>query len=210
MPKDTYFKLSEEKRRRILEAATEEFLEYKDNYDKASVKRIAKKADIAIGSIYKYFEDKNDLFCCVFDYHKPHPEVDVPMSTLYDYSRATESADSAQNHTSDLLMEIVLDNRELFRYLIFDTTLNSDYFKNICDQLEKDKKNGLLRDDADIELAAYTHTSIEYIVHNYCTSKQLDFKENFNHIFKEISEMLFFGIYRDGVKEHLENRETKK
>ena len=65
MPKKTFLKLPPEKQQRILDAAADEFIEYKDQYEKSSVNRIADRAGISVGSIYKYFYDKDDLFFCV-------------------------------------------------------------------------------------------------------------------------------------------------
>mgnify|MGYP002773145404 FL=1 len=67
MPKETFFKLSEEKRRRILGAAGEEFTTVP--YSEASINRIVKNAQIPRGSFYQYFEDKEDLF---FYYMRQH------------------------------------------------------------------------------------------------------------------------------------------
>lgn len=60
MVKQTFLNLSEEKRRRILDIAMEEFATHK--YSKASLSNIVSRAGIAKGSIYQYFEDKKDLF----------------------------------------------------------------------------------------------------------------------------------------------------
>ena len=60
MPKDTFLNLKEEKKERILNAALEDIAAY--GYDKASVTRIVKRAGIATGSFYQYFEDLDDLF----------------------------------------------------------------------------------------------------------------------------------------------------
>lgn len=60
MPKQTFLNLSEEKRRRILDIAMEEFATHK--YSKASLSNIVSRAGIAKGSMYQYFKDKKDLF----------------------------------------------------------------------------------------------------------------------------------------------------
>ena len=60
MPKDTFFRLPEEKRKRIIDAARTEFLQVP--YGEASINRIIKSAEIPRGSFYQYFEDKYDLF----------------------------------------------------------------------------------------------------------------------------------------------------
>lgn len=59
MPTETFLKLSDEKKRKIIEAGKEEFS--KVNVAEASIKNIAEKAGIARGSFYQYFESKRDL-----------------------------------------------------------------------------------------------------------------------------------------------------
>ena len=60
MPKETFFKLKEEKRKKISEAFLIEFST--KSFDEASITTVVKKLGIAKGSIYQYFEDKLDLF----------------------------------------------------------------------------------------------------------------------------------------------------
>jgi AcrR family transcriptional regulator len=60
MPKPTFENLPEEKRRRLLDLAVEEFTEHP--YAQASLSRIVARAGIAKGSIYQYFDDKLDLY----------------------------------------------------------------------------------------------------------------------------------------------------
>lgn len=60
MPKDTFLNLPKEKRQLIEEIAIDEFAE--QGFEVASISRMVKKAGIAKGSFYQYFEDKTDLF----------------------------------------------------------------------------------------------------------------------------------------------------
>lgn len=60
MPKPTFHNLPEEKRRRLVELAIDEFAEHP--YDRASLSRIVERAGIAKGSVYQYFENKADLY----------------------------------------------------------------------------------------------------------------------------------------------------
>lgn len=59
MPKETFFNLPDDKRRRILDVVIDEFA-YND-YANVSISRIVARAGIAKGSFYQYFEDKDDL-----------------------------------------------------------------------------------------------------------------------------------------------------
>lgn len=60
MPLDTFFRLPEEKRTRLLDAAWEEFSTV--GYSDVSINKIILRARIPRGSFYQYFEDKEDLF----------------------------------------------------------------------------------------------------------------------------------------------------
>ena len=65
MPKQTFLNLPEEKRKAFLEIALEEFAD--NDYNTASISKIVEKAGIAKGSVYQYFEDKQDLFMYLLD-----------------------------------------------------------------------------------------------------------------------------------------------
>lgn len=58
MPKETFFNLNSEKRKKIEEAILEEFS--KTPIEKASISNIITNANIPRGSFYQYFEDKED------------------------------------------------------------------------------------------------------------------------------------------------------
>ena len=60
MPTNTFFRLPEEKRQRLMDAAWEEFT--RTGFNDVSINRIIQNAHIPRGSFYQYFEDKGDLF----------------------------------------------------------------------------------------------------------------------------------------------------
>ena len=59
MPSERFYNLPQHKRERIVEAAYEELS--KVSYDKLSINKIIKTAEIPRGSFYEYFDDKDDL-----------------------------------------------------------------------------------------------------------------------------------------------------
>ena len=65
MPTQTFFRLPEEKRARLMAAAWEEFTRV--SLAEASINRIIHSAQIPRGSFYQYFEDKEDLFFYLLD-----------------------------------------------------------------------------------------------------------------------------------------------
>lgn len=62
---DTFEKISDEKRKAILEAAIIEFSS--KGFNAANINVIAKKAGISIGSMYQYFDSKENLFLTAID-----------------------------------------------------------------------------------------------------------------------------------------------
>ena len=60
MPKQTFYNLSTEKQKKIIKSARKEFSGVP--LAEASIQKIVQDADIARGSFYQYFEDKEDLF----------------------------------------------------------------------------------------------------------------------------------------------------
>lgn len=61
--KEAFSKISQEKKDTILKVATNEYAE--KGFDSANINVIAQKAGISVGSIYKYFGSKEDLFLTV-------------------------------------------------------------------------------------------------------------------------------------------------
>jgi AcrR family transcriptional regulator len=59
VPKQTFFNLSDAKRKRIIHAARHELTQH--DFSELSINRIVKEAEISRGSFYMYFEDKHDL-----------------------------------------------------------------------------------------------------------------------------------------------------
>lgn len=61
--KAAFEKLPEEKQERILRVAREEFAN--NGFENTSIQQIAKKSGISVGSVYKYFENKDTLFAMI-------------------------------------------------------------------------------------------------------------------------------------------------
>jgi AcrR family transcriptional regulator len=66
MPKPTFANLPPAKRQAIIDLALAEFAEHP--YSIASLSQIVARAGIAKGSIYQYFENKQDLYLFILDY----------------------------------------------------------------------------------------------------------------------------------------------
>jgi len=60
LPSTTFLNLPEEKRQKLMDAATQEFAS--KSFADASINQIIKEAGVSRGSFYMYFADKEDLF----------------------------------------------------------------------------------------------------------------------------------------------------
>jgi len=60
LPEQTFFNLPEKKRKRIINAAVDEFAGH--SFNEASIAAVIEKAGIPRGSFYQYFEDLKDLY----------------------------------------------------------------------------------------------------------------------------------------------------
>jgi len=68
MIRPAFEKIAASKRERLMSAAVEEFAT--QGFHKANVNRIAARSGISIGSLYNYFDTKEDLFSATFQHGK--------------------------------------------------------------------------------------------------------------------------------------------
>ena len=66
MPKETFFNLNNEKKKKIIDSSVLEFAN--NSFDEAKLSSIIKTAGIPRGSFYQYFEDKSDLYKYLFSH----------------------------------------------------------------------------------------------------------------------------------------------
>ena len=92
MPKDTFNNLPDKKREHIMRIAVEDFAE--NTYHAASISKIVRKADIAKGSFYQYFEDKKAFYRYLVEMATEEKlnivqklPAPIPTSGLFDYMR---------------------------------------------------------------------------------------------------------------------------
>ena len=71
--KPTFLNIPQEKREKILAVAVNEFAH--NGFENANINTIAKKAEVSVGSLYKYFDTKTDLFLTSVDYALKNLEI---------------------------------------------------------------------------------------------------------------------------------------
>ncbi len=87
----------QQKRNDILKAALELFAEH--GFHNAPMAQLAKRANVAVGSIYRYFKDKDELI------HELYSEVDVTLQKAL--VRAAEPSISTQQQFVHLMTDLI-------------------------------------------------------------------------------------------------------
>lgn len=159
--KATFDNISSEKRERIINAATTEFA--LKGFDNANINNIAKKADVSVGSLYKYFENKQDLFLTIVHYSISSMEEVLNELAVKDEDimlKVEQIVRNIQSSSRDnqLLLKLynamTAENNPRFASQ-FAYEMESITARIYRTAIEEGKKNGDVRDDIDSAFAAY-------------------------------------------------------
>lgn len=160
MIKPTFYNLSDDKRKRVLQAILEEFAD--TDSEKISINRIIKRANISRGSFYQYFDDKVDLVEVLF-----LTLVDMNIKDAY---RALSESDgdifALYNSFLEILFRLSKDEfynnimRNLCRSMYSTDSLIAEYVQTRCrgfdelNQLVQCVNRSKLRFSTDEEMVA--------------------------------------------------------
>jgi TetR/AcrR family transcriptional regulator len=158
MPKATFLNLNPQKRRRIFDAAVQEFAAKR--FSEASINQIIKAAGIPRGSFYQYFEDKEDLYLYMMaeigrekmalfsQMEALNPEADFFDTCLYSF-RQIIAWSKARPDYGRIAMLMELDDSEFIFKLRALTDAGLDKYREM---LEHDKQRGRIKANTDINL----------------------------------------------------------
>ncbi|WP_319481504.1 TetR/AcrR family transcriptional regulator [uncultured Draconibacterium sp.] len=162
MPKETFIKLKEEKKKQITDAFLREFAV--KTYDEASISMVVKQLGIAKGSIYQYFNDKLDLFMYLVG-------ESVAVKSRYTASLKREDYSDFWTYFSDLYVYGFQfdDENPLQSHFLHNLTqnLNSPSIKHLYNELlsqvvtgfekmaEYEVQKGLFRSDIPVKTQGF-------------------------------------------------------
>jgi len=127
---DTFDRISQEKKNRILRVAMEEFS--RRGFSGANTNVIARKAGISIGSLYKYFKTKEDLFLTI---------VIIGVQQLESVLDKVMESDGTLEEKIESLLRMILDHSKSNGHIIriyneMTTEGNSVLIKHLSSELE--------------------------------------------------------------------------
>lgn len=167
MPKSTFYNLSDDKKKRIFDAAVQEFSTRR--FSEASLNQIIKNAGIPKGSFYQYFNDKEDIYLYMLEeMSKEEPELDPnagvpdPEADFFEIVIQRTKASfklGRQSEYTRIGILMLADNSEFITKLL---DITYEWLKR---KLERDKERGLIKPETDADLVVkmlFAFTMEEY------------------------------------------------
>ena len=128
--KEAFDKIPQEKRKRVLDAATDEFATY--GFENTSIQQIAKKAEISVGSVYKYFENKDELFAMVVK-----ENLSLLEELLILHSSSNEDIMVKAEEVLKELLRFAKKHPQLIKlYCAITTGNNTDFSRMLAERVE--------------------------------------------------------------------------
>ncbi len=147
-----------EKRDRILRAAVKIFS--RKGFFNSKVSEIARAAEVADGTIYLYFRNKDDLLISLFEEKMGEVVADVRRRTAAGGNALEKLRIFIENHMdllereSGLVEVIQVELRQSTKFLKDYTPVKFfEYLDVISDILEEGKREGVLRSDLNVSVA---------------------------------------------------------
>lgn len=158
--KPTFDNIPQQKRDKILETAVSEFAN--KGFENANINTIAKNAGVSVGSLYKYFDTKTDLFLtCVSS------GITALEALLSELVSSNEDIMLKMEKLARTAISFSRENREMIRlYNEFTTESNTELAESLVDRveavtakayrdaIEDGQKSGEVRSDIDAGMAA--------------------------------------------------------
>lgn len=197
MPTPTFFNLSEDKRKLIIEAAVDEFFE--KGYEKMSIAKMINKAGIPRGSFYQYFEDKQDLYTFIIinivgskkhTYFENHNLDEMKfLDIIKELFVSGINFYKAEPKLASIATEfLTIKDPELKMNILGESQkISHEFFKNL---IENRKRCGEISKDIDTEMLIYfIHTINSSFVEYFIEHKNLNMEDNDLLIY--LDKMLF-------------------
>jgi TetR/AcrR family transcriptional regulator, fatty acid metabolism regulator protein len=150
---------TDDKRQRILNAAVKVFA--RKGYFAAKVSEIAHKADVADGTIYLYFKNKEDILVNLFD-ELMAEHLESARAELASVLGAPDKLRAIASHhlamlggNRDLAIVFQVELRQSTKFMErFSASWLQDYFAIVQDVIEEGQREGSLRADLPRKLVA--------------------------------------------------------
>ncbi len=185
------------KKQWIIQAAIEVFS--RNNFKNSTISEIAQKADVAEGTIYQYFKNKEDLF------------FSIPVEKTKEFSRELELHLQGINGASNKIRKLIWYylyffkmNPDYARTLMLEMRVSKNFVKTkayksfrpftnkVLEIIKEGQREGVIRDDVNIYILRQLILGIlEHIVTRWLLkSEKYDLLEHCD----EVDKLIFHGM----------------
>lgn len=206
MPKQTFLELDNEKRERIIETALKEFAAY--GYAGSSTNRIVKESGISKGSLFKYFENKEDMYFYLIDTVASEMAVDMEndlnflpedlKERVIAYSLTEISWYMANPVKGHFMISVASEKDEISKKLIERYgEKGNDVYKDLLKGAKPGRK-GKEEAVSDVLLWVLKGFNEKFLKENDCTKLPLaKLKEEYTSQLSDYLDILFNGVCRE-------------
>lgn len=194
MPSKTFFNLPEKTKNRIIDAVLDEYIENK--YEEVTIRTIVKRAEISMGSFYRYFESKEEallyLLYKIDDKFNKHLETVDVFFIKPNKTDCCEVLSEKENKVMEKFKEFPMEFLEKF-YFSKGRKAVEKYNASIFKQSVKRKE---LRGDIDINLLSFIYSNIMYNLIYYFKENNITDEDEMVSIVRKI----YFDYFINGIK----------
>ena len=208
MPRETFYNLPDEKRKRIEAAAIQEFKEY--SYDTSSINRIVENSEISKGSFYQYFEDKKDLYKHIIsiiaekklEYMSPILMNPFKHDIFTLIREMYKSGLSFAMDNPDLLeignKLIAIPSNPIYNEILKENKGKSDEVFELL--LKNSMERGEIRENLDIKMVAFILTSLNISVVDYYLkeSEKKEYGQDMINEIEKVIDIMQYGLAKVG------------
>ncbi|MFP4976855.1 TetR/AcrR family transcriptional regulator [Paenibacillus sp. CN-4] len=204
MPKNTFFRLDEARREEIANSAMHLFV---DNlYEDITMKMVLDSLSMHPGTFYRYFEDKDDLYCLLVRnvtqkraaYFKNSNEESIFQFFLAGlFDNVNDIVTEPLNELEIKLTETLLYIPENILLKIYLNVLKGESFPLIKGTLRRMRVDGYLRPDIDDDLISFMFESMQFNLVMFF--REFDIKDSkLQHkISKYFADFMSHGLVED-------------
>lgn len=197
MPSKTFYNLKEEKKKKLIQFAMQEFSD--TLYPEVSINKIIQAAEISRGSFYMYFKDKDDLFLYLVHLHTNQLNK-IIKNNLISYHGNLEKA------FISIYDEMILKIKN-FRYIGFFRNVfmffnvNREHFDNPGHILYTEVENLIQsKNMKDIDKEFIFHMFIQNLFSSLALTLKDDGSYNIRDLYIKKIDILCYGIYKKEEK----------
>lgn len=217
MPKNTFFNLSDRKRKKILKILIKHFST--KPYEKVDIEDVAKESKVSKGSMYQYFLNKKDMYFYTIEesikkMFMVSQEINFENVNIFDYLE--KSLESNWKLLSLFPYEYLLLERALFSFDVpFKDEINKLFLNKFRETLKeiiiKSQRSGFIRNDISPDLILiFMEGAImnikKYIV-EYAKSIGISSKDLSFDLIKDIQKN-FVKVLKNGLMKWLDSHMT--